>query len=135
FGGGGGHSAAGVDLRYNLEISFEEAAFGTERSISFEREAACDTCHGSGAKAGTNPQKCRTCRGSGQMHFNQGFFTLSRTCSSCGGRGVVIEQKCGSCRGRGRVKKPVTVDVKIPAGIDSDQRLRLRGEGEASEPG
>lgn len=135
FGGSASQSATGVDLRYNLEISFEEAAFGTERTITFEKESACDTCQGTGAKAGTTPKKCKTCRGSGQMHFNQGFFTLSRTCATCQGRGATIEEHCGSCRGRGRMKKPASVEVKIPAGIDSDQRLRLRGEGEAAEPG
>jgi molecular chaperone DnaJ len=135
FGGGGGQNNAGIDLRYNLEIRFEEAAFGTEKTITFERESACEPCKGSGAKAGTVPKKCRTCNGSGQMHFNQGFFTLSRTCSTCQGRGGVIEEFCGTCRGKGRVKTPASVQVKIPAGIDSEQRLRLRGEGEASVPG
>ncbi len=135
FGGGASQSATGVDLRYNLEISFEEAAFGTERTITFEKELACDTCHGTGAKAGTKPKQCTTCRGSGQMHFNQGFFTLSRTCSSCQGRGSIVEENCKTCRGRGRVKRPASVEVKIPAGIDSEQRLRLRGEGEAAEVG
>lgn len=134
FGGGGG-TQSGIDLRYSMDITFEEAAFGTEKSISFERESSCDACGGSGAKAGTQPAKCKTCRGSGQMHFNQGFFTLSRTCSTCQGRGVVIEAFCGTCRGKGRKKTPSTVQVKIPAGIDTDQRLRLRGEGEAGSPG
>ncbi len=137
FGGGGGQRgpASGVDLRYNLEISFEEAAFGTETSISFEKDVLCDTCSGSGAKPGTNPKACATCRGTGQVHFNQGFFTLSRTCSDCGGRRMVIEHKCTTCRAKGTTRKPATVKVKIPAGIDSDQRLRLKGEGEASEVG
>ncbi len=134
-GGGAGGKAAGVDLRYNMEISFEEAAFGTEKTISFERESACGTCEGSGAKKGTSPKRCAACKGSGQMHFNQGFFTLSRTCSTCSGRGAVVEQKCDKCKGRGRTRTPANVEVKIPAGIDSDQRLRLRGEGEAAEPG
>ncbi len=132
---GAAASASGVDLRYNLEVSFEEAAFGVEKNITFERENACGTCKGTGAKAGTTPHKCSTCRGSGQMHFNQGFFTLSRTCSACQGRGVVITDHCPKCKGRGRTKSPASVEVKIPAGIDSDQRMRLRGEGEAAEPG
>ncbi len=135
FGARGAEQAAGVDLRYNLEVSFEEAAFGADKKITFERENACSSCKGSGARAGTTPQTCQTCRGSGQMHFNQGFFTLSRTCSACQGRGVIITDHCRPCRGRGRVKSPATVEVKIPAGIDSDQRMRLRGEGEAAEPG
>ncbi|MCB0403549.1 MAG: molecular chaperone DnaJ [Bdellovibrionales bacterium] len=127
--------AAGVDLRYTLEITFEEAAFGTERAIQFEKEVACDTCSGSGAKAGTQPQTCRGCNGSGQMRLNQGFFTLTRTCSECGGSGKYIRDRCPDCRGKGRKKKAHRVTVKVPAGIDSDQRLRIRGEGEMAEPG
>lgn len=135
FGGSAAQSATGVDLRYNLEISFEEAAFGTERTITFEKDTSCESCKGSGAKAGTSPKPCKTCRGSGQMHFNQGFFTLSRTCNTCQGRGAIIEEHCNTCRGKGHVKKPASVEVKIPAGIDSEQRLRLRGEGEVAEVG
>lgn len=135
FGQQAGGPAGGVDLRYHLEISFEEAALGTEKKITFEKEISCDTCQGSGAKAGTSPKQCKTCRGSGQVRFNQGFFTLSRTCSACMGRGSVIEDKCATCRGRGKSKKPHSVMVKVPAGIDNDQRLRLRGEGEIAEPG
>lgn len=135
FGGAQGQASGGVDLRYHLDITFEEAAFGVSKTISFERENTCEKCQGSGAKPGTSPRKCKTCRGTGQMHFNQGFFTLSRTCSSCSGRGAVIEERCPTCTGRGRTKSAASVEVKIPAGIDTDQRLRLRGEGEASEPG
>lgn len=135
FGGGQGGASGGVDLRYNLEITFEEAAFGVEKQISFEKESNCETCSGSGAKPGTQPKACRTCRGTGQVRFNQGFFTLSRPCSSCMGRGVIIEERCTTCRGRAKVRKPNSISVKIPAGIDNDQRLRLRGEGEISEPG
>lgn len=135
FGAGGGGPSSGVDLRYNLEITFEEAAFGVEKKINFEKESSCETCSGSGAKAGTSPTLCKTCRGTGQMRFNQGFFTLSRTCSNCLGRGATIEHKCGTCRGKGKTRKPHTLAVKVPAGVDSDQRIRLRGEGEASEPG
>lgn len=135
FGGGGpGGQSAGVDLRYNLEITFEEAAFGVEKKINFEKESACETCSGSGAKPGSQPKACKTCRGTGQMRFNQGFFTLSRACSGCAGRGVIIEDKCGTCRGRGKVRQPHTLLVKVPAGVDSDQRIRLRGEGEIAEP-
>jgi molecular chaperone DnaJ len=134
-GGGGGGGQSGVDLRYNLEITFEEAASGVEKKISFEKESACDTCTGTGAKPGTKPKPCKTCRGTGQVRFNQGFFTLTRTCSSCYGRGAIIEDRCADCAGSGRKKRPVTVNVKIPAGIDSDQRLRLRGEGEVGEAG
>lgn len=128
--GGGGRSSAGVDLRYSLEIEFEEAARGTEKKITFEKEFSCDTCQGSGAKLGTKPKTCGTCRGSGQVRLNQGFFTLARTCHTCQGAGVIIEDKCKSCRGTGKMKKAHTVVVNIPAGVDSGQRLRLRGEGE-----
>jgi len=130
---GGGSSASAIDLRYTLEITFEEAAFGTEKKITFDKEQACDTCGGSGAKKGTKPKTCRTCRGQGQIRFNQGFFTLSRTCTQCLGRGTVIEEKCEHCRGKGKVKRPHTLTVKVPAGIDNDQRLRLKGEGESAE--
>ncbi len=134
FGGQSGGSS-GVDLRYNLDITFEEAAFGIEKEINFEKESTCETCSGNGAKPGTKPKACKNCRGTGQVRFNQGFFTLSRPCATCAGRGVVIEDKCPDCRARGRVRKPHNVTVKVPAGIDSEQRLRLRGEGESSELG
>ena len=134
FGGQSGPSA-GVDLRYNMEVTFEEAAFGVEKEINFEKESSCDTCQGSGAKAGTRPKTCKTCRGTGQVRFNQGFFTLSRPCSTCRGRGVVIEERCEPCKGRGRTRRPHAVSVKVPAGIDDEQRLRIRGEGEIAEPG
>lgn len=132
FGGAGGGSG-GVDLRYNLEITFEEAAFGTEKNIQFERSGPCGPCQGSGAKPGTRPKTCRNCKGTGQIRLNQGFFTLARTCSSCFGRGTVVEEKCSECRGKGRVHKTHNVSVKVPAGVDSGQRLRLRGEGELGE--
>lgn len=130
--GAGGRPNAGVDLRYTLEIDFEEAAKGTEKKITFEKEFSCDACSGSGAKAGTKPKTCGTCRGSGQVRLNQGFFTLARTCHSCSGAGVIIEDRCKTCRGKGKVKKPHSVVVNIPAGIDNEQRLRLRGEGESA---
>lgn len=132
---GAGGGSGSVDLRYNLEITFEEAAFGVEKPITFEKEFTCDDCEGSGAQAGTRPKACSACNGSGQVRFNQGFFTLARTCPTCSGRGAVVEKKCSHCHGRGRKKKEQTVNVKIPAGIDSDQRLRVRGEGEISTPG
>lgn len=133
--GGSTRDRGGVDLRYTLEITFEEAAFGTEKKISFEKVMACEECAGSGARPGSKPKTCKTCKGAGQVRFNQGFFTLTRTCSTCLGRGVVIEEKCSKCRGQGRTKKVNTVTVKVPAGIDSDQRLRLRHEGEVSQYG
>lgn len=133
FGGQG--PARGVDLRYDLEISFEEAAFGAEKEINFEKNLACKTCSGSGAKPGTRPVACQQCSGTGQVRLNQGFFTLTRTCVACMGRGAVIKEKCSQCRGSGSTKSPHKVKVTIPAGIDSEQRLRLRGEGESAEPG
>lgn len=135
FGGAAGGQGAGVDLRYNLEISFEEAAFGVERKITFDKAAACETCRGSGAKAGTQPKTCRQCRGTGQIRLNQGFFTLARTCTACSGRGMMIEERCTQCRGRGRIQKSHDVTAKIPPGVDTGQRLRLRGEGEIGESG
>ena len=134
FGGRGG-SSSGVDLRYNLEITFEEAAFGVEKQIQFDKDTICATCSGSGGKPGTKPKQCRTCRGSGQVRFNQGFFVLTRTCSTCMGRGEIIEERCADCRGAGKQKRSTSVNVKIPAGIDSGQRMRLRGEGELGEAG
>ncbi len=133
---GGQQQGGGVDLRYNLEITFEEAAFGVEKKITFEKDVTCDPCGGSGAKPGTKPVICRTCQGAGQVKFNQGFFTLARTCAACGGRGNTIGSKCETCKGKGRTQKSHTVSVKVPAGIDTDQRLRLKGEGEVgSYPG
>lgn len=131
----GGGAGQGVDLRYNLELTFEEAAFGLEKELEFERDSICDTCHGSGAKPGTQPKACKSCRGTGQVRFNQGFFTMQRSCPQCQGRGAVVEEKCKDCRGAGKTRRPAKVPVKIPAGIDSEQRLRLRGEGEIAEPG
>ncbi len=135
FGGGRGQASAGTDLKYNLEITFEEAAYGVEKTIKFEKEVACGTCRGSGARAGSQPTTCSYCRGSGQMQMNQGFFTLSRTCPHCRGRGSIVKEKCGDCRGAGRQRKNHSVVVTLPAGIDTDQRLRVRGEGEISEAG
>jgi molecular chaperone DnaJ len=133
--GGSAGAAGGVDLRYHMEISFVEAAFGCEKEITFDKESACDTCQGSGSKPGSRPNTCPTCQGAGQVRLSQGFFTLTRTCPRCAGRGAIITDPCGTCRGAGRVKKPHSVSVKIPAGIDKDQRIRLRGQGEAAEPG
>jgi molecular chaperone DnaJ len=135
FGGGARQGSSGIDLKYNLEISFEEAAFGTDKKIHFEKQAVCTPCEGSGAKPGTNPVQCRQCKGSGQVRFHQGFFTMAKTCTLCRGRGFTIEEKCTHCRGAGSSKKAHTVEVKIPAGIQSEQRLRLKNEGEISEPG
>lgn len=128
-------SHRGADLRYNLEIEFEEAATGVEQEIVVPRLEPCATCHGSGAKAGTQPILCRACRGTGQVRYSQGFLTVSQTCGQCRGEGRVIEHPCGSCRGLGQVKAERTLTVKIPAGVETGTRLKLGGEGEAGVRG
>jgi molecular chaperone DnaJ len=133
FGGGRrrGGPQRGADLRYDLEISFEEAAKGVETSIQIPRQENCETCHGSGAAAGTSPTTCPQCRGQGQVRFQQGFFTVARTCPQCRGAGKVITKPCQTCHGTGRVQRDRKLTVKIPAGIATGQQLRLQGEGES----
>jgi len=121
----------GSDLHYTLEISFEEAAFGTEKEIRISHYETCPTCRGEGIKPGSHPRTCPTCKGSGYVRVRQGFFSISRTCTHCQGRGTIIENPCRDCRGTGRVRRAHRVKVKIPAGVDNGSRLRLRGEGEA----
>ena len=130
--GGGGRSNVyrGADLRYNLEITLEQAAFGTETKIRIPTMEACETCKGSGAKSGTQPKTCPTCQGSGQVRMQQGFFSIQQTCPKCHGTGKFIADPCGSCHGAGRVKQHKTLAVKIPAGVDAGDRIRLSGEGE-----
>jgi molecular chaperone DnaJ len=125
----------GADLRYDLEISFEESAHGTETSIQIPRQEACDTCHGSGAAPGSRPSTCPQCQGRGQLRYQQGFFTVARTCGQCRGTGQVVSNPCTTCRGAGRVQKERKITVKIPAGIATGQRLRLSNEGEAGAGG
>lgn len=127
--------ARGEDLRYNLTLSFEEAAFGAEKKVKVPRSGPCDTCHGNGSKPGSSPRTCPTCRGQGQVRFEQGFFSVSRTCGQCQGQGRIITDPCGSCGGAGRVRKLHTLSVKIPPGVDTGSRLKLRGEGEAGAGG
>jgi molecular chaperone DnaJ len=131
-GGGGGRSNIyrGADLRFNLEISLEQAAHGTETQIRIPTMEACDSCNGSGAKPGTQPKTCPTCHGAGQVRLQQGFFSIQQTCHKCHGTGRVIADPCGSCHGQGRLKKHKTLSVKIPAGVDEGDRIRLAGEGE-----
>jgi molecular chaperone DnaJ len=138
FGGGGrrrGGPQRGADLRYDLEISFEESARGAETTIQIPRQENCETCHGSGAAPGSNPSTCPQCRGQGQVRFQQGFFTVARTCPQCHGNGKIITKPCQTCRGSGRVTKERKITVKIPAGIATGQQLRLQGEGEAGSGG
>ena len=137
FGGGrrrGHQGIPGADLRYDLSLSFEEAAFGKDVEIRYPRREVCDTCSGSGSRDG-NLSTCSTCGGQGQVRLTQGFFSVARTCPTCGGEGQVIQDPCGTCRGDGRQEKKRTLQVTIPAGVDSGMRLRLRGEGEHGRRG
>ncbi|MFU8802365.1 MAG: molecular chaperone DnaJ [Bradymonadaceae bacterium] len=136
FGGGGGRRSRGgpqrgQDVRYDMELSFEEAVFGTSRTIVLPRQVTCETCDGSGAKEGTAPVSCPMCNGRGQIHHTQGFFTLTSTCPQCQGAGQHIAEKCPECHGRGVNQEDREVTVKVPAGVDSGTRLRLRAEGQA----
>ena len=135
FGGGisraRGRGRAGNDLRYDLEISFQEAVFGTEKEIQINRKSSCETCKGSGAAPGAGAERCKQCGGAGQIRNQQGFFTISRTCHVCNGSGQVIAKPCPVCNGGGAVLRESKIKVTVPAGIDQGQRLRLSGEGEA----
>jgi molecular chaperone DnaJ len=135
FGRRRGGPQRGADLRYDLEISFDEAAKGTETAIQIPRHETCAGCKGTGAAPGTEPVTCPQCRGQGQVRFQQGFFTVARTCPQCQGVGRVIAKPCTTCRGEGRVARERKLTVKIPAGIDTGQQLRLNGEGEAGAAG
>jgi molecular chaperone DnaJ len=135
FGGGGGRGGRsnvyrGADLRYNIEVTLEQAAFGTETKIRIPTMEVCETCKGSGAKAGTQPKTCPTCQGSGQVRLQQGFFSIQQTCPKCNGSGRFIADPCGTCHGAGRTKQHKTLSVKIPSGVDEGDRIRLSGEGE-----
>ncbi len=125
----------GSDLRYDMEISFLEAAFGTKREISYARAERCDTCGGTGADKGTGRKLCPTCGGSGQVRRNSGFFSIASTCPSCNGEGEIIEKPCATCRGSGLVRRNRTVTVTIPAGIEDGKRLSLGGQGDAGTNG
>ncbi|MGE0040164.1 MAG: molecular chaperone DnaJ [Vicinamibacterales bacterium] len=138
FGGGGrrrGGPQRGADLRYDLEISFEQSATGAEDHIQIPRHETCTTCTGSGAAPGTSPSACPQCRGTGQLRYQQGFFTVARTCGQCRGAGRVITKPCETCRGAGVTEQMRTLTVRIPKGIATGQRLRLQGEGEAGRAG
>jgi molecular chaperone DnaJ len=140
FGGGRGRSSGpqvyrGADLRYNLEISLEEAAAGFDTTIRVPSWDKCDTCHGSGAKPGTQPVTCSTCHGHGQVRMQQGFFSIQQTCPKCHGSGKIIPEPCAACSGAGRIKRNKTLEVKIPAGIDNGMRIRSSGNGEPGTNG
>ncbi len=134
-GGGGQQRGRGSDLRYNMEITLEDAFVGKTAQIKIPTSVACEACNGSGAKPGTQPKACRTCGGAGKIRHAQGFFTLERTCPTCQGRGSVIEDPCGACAGAGRVTRERTLSVQIPPGVEDGTRIRLGGEGEAGVRG
>ncbi|MBA5606837.1 molecular chaperone DnaJ [Duganella sp. FT3S] len=141
FGGGGrGRNAGpqvyrGADLRYNLEITLEQAAHGFDTTIRVPSWDKCDTCHGSGAKPGTSPSTCSTCGGHGQVRMQQGFFSIQQTCPKCHGTGKIITDPCSPCGGAGRIKRNKTLEVKIPVGIDNGMRIRSSGNGEPGTNG
>jgi molecular chaperone DnaJ len=125
----------GRDLRYDLTLEFEEAVFGKEKEISIRRLESCDDCRGSGAAQGKPPATCSQCGGRGQMRFQQGFFSVAKTCSKCNGTGTTISDPCVTCRGEGRVPKSHSILVKVPAGVEQDTRIRYQGEGETGRFG
>src|SRR5690349_7594836 len=140
FGGsrsGSRRSAAqrGADLRYDLEITLEEAARGMTAQLRIPRLEACDTCKGSGAAAGSQPESCSTCGGTGQVRYQQGFFSVARTCHVCRGAGKVIKNPCADCNGTGRIEREKQLEVKVPAGVETGSRLRVSGEGQAGTQG
>jgi molecular chaperone DnaJ len=138
FGGGGGRRGGpmrGADLRYDLEISFDDSFNGSETTIQIPREEACESCRGTGAAPGTARDTCGQCRGTGQLRYQQGFLVVARTCGQCGGTGTVVKSPCPACRGTARVTRDRRVTVRIPAGIADGQRLRLTGEGEHGAAG
>ena len=139
FGGGRRGSRSGVfrgaDLRYELALDLEQAVFGATVNITIPTVVACEPCHGSGAAAGTKTIPCRRCSGSGQVRISQGFFSIQQTCPACQGSGQVVEKPCPSCQGRGRIQQSKTLAVKVPAGVDEGDRIRLTGEGEAGQNG
>jgi molecular chaperone DnaJ len=137
FGGGrrGSRVQRGADLRYDLELKFEEAAFGITRKIKVPRHEACSECSGSGGAKGSAPTTCQTCNGYGQVRFQQGFFSITRTCGQCHGSGKVIKNRCTTCHGDGRVVREKVLELKIPAGVDNGSKLRVSGEGDAGGQG
>lgn len=125
----------GADLRYDLEITLEDAAAGKDEKLRIPRLEKCDECDGSGAEKGTHAETCITCAGSGQTRYQQGFFSVMRTCSNCGGQGKIVKSPCKKCRGAGRVEREKTLEIKIPAGVETGSRLRVTGEGEGGVNG
>jgi molecular chaperone DnaJ len=132
---GGTRVQRGADLRYDLDLTFEDAAFGTTTKIKVPRHETCPECDGSGAEKGSGPTTCSTCNGYGQVRFQQGFFAITRTCNQCHGSGQIIKHKCKVCHGDGRVVREKTLELKIPAGVDHGSKLRVSGEGDAGGRG
>src|SRR5215813_3665107 len=142
FGAGGGRRGAGrsrvqrgADLRYDMTLSFEEAANGVTTKIRVPRQEYCEACNGTGAKKGTGVVACQTCGGRGQLVYQQGFFTINRTCPACQGAGQIVKERCVECRGQGRVNRERTIELRIPPGVDTGTRLRVQGEGEPGPNG
>ncbi|MGI8495450.1 MAG: molecular chaperone DnaJ [Pyrinomonadaceae bacterium] len=143
FGGGAGRSGSGrrtsaqrgSDLRYDLEITLEDGASGKEETLHIPRLEKCGECDGKGTEKGTQPETCITCQGSGQVRYQQGFFSVMRTCANCGGKGQIIKNPCNKCKGAGRIEREKTLEVKIPAGVETGSRLRINGEGEGGVNG
>jgi molecular chaperone DnaJ len=140
FGGSGGRRGRnrvqrGADLRYDMTLAFEEAAAGVNTKIRVPRQEYCETCNGTGAKKGTGIATCQTCHGRGQLVYQQGFFTINRTCPACQGAGQIVKERCPDCRGQGRVERERTIELRIPPGVDTGTRLRVQGEGEPGPNG
>ena len=135
--GGGGRAQVfrGADLRYELELDLDQAVFGHTVDVEVPKLAECEICHGTGAAKGHSPVTCETCDGSGQVRISQGFFQLQQTCPRCRGAGTIVRNPCDTCLGQGRIRKTKTLQVKVPAGVDSGDRIRLSGEGEAGRNG
>jgi molecular chaperone DnaJ len=138
FGGGrrgGSRRQRGSDLRYDMTLSFEESSAGVTTKIKLPRQEYCEACNGTGAKAGTGVVTCQTCAGRGQVAYQQGFFTITRTCPACQGAGQIVREKCPECRGQGRIEREKTIELRIPPGVDTGTRLRVTGEGEPGPNG
>ena len=141
FGGGAGSGRTrrrqqrGADLRYDMTLTFEEASAGVTTKIKLARQEYCVVCNGTGAKKGTGIVACQTCGGRGQLAYQQGFFTITRTCPACQGAGKIVRERCPDCHGQGRIEREKTIDLRIPPGVDSGTRLRVTGEGEAAPNG
>src|SRR6201998_3059940 len=139
FGGGARRTRSraqrGADLRYDMTLTFEEAASGVATKIKLPRQVFCEACNGTGAKKGTGVQTCQACGGRGQLAYQQGFFQITRTCPTCQGAGQIVKERCPECRGQGRVEREKTIELRIPAGVDTGTRLRVTGEGEPGPNG